>query len=304
MTAVSARERLFTSAASASSRSRRVAASAADSARPCLPRSFRWIRRSASSSGIPGAFTHRAARDASIASRFARAFAAASASSAEPPPPPPAEAAPLASAEAAPLASASASAARVGVSASFVSVRKKCWRTNVSLASMLSARSPTKHRGTGSSIASGVRFASAETSSGARASTSSFSRTIQCLVSRTRPAHASIAAFTASRFCGWHIWSHTSSRSRKMRTYAACAAANSRRPRGSSGGSGVSSGFAPSPPEGPGGRRTGFAAASAGSSSSTNGSSLSICTSRSRMDARHSASNVLRGHRAGVVANG
>ena len=165
---------------------------------------------------------------------------------------------------------------------------------------MLAARSSTKHRGTGISIDSGVFFKSAKTSSSASASTPSFSATIQCLVSRTRPAHASSAIFTASRFCGWHIWSYTSSRSRKMRRYSACAAANSRRPRGSTGGSGFSIGFAPSaPPEGPGGWRIWFAATTAGSSSSSNGSSLSICTSRSRMDARHCASNVLRVRRAG-----
>ena len=140
-------------------------------------------------------------------------------------------------------------------------------------------------------------------SSSANASTPSFSLTIQCLVSRTRPAHASSAIFTASRFCGWHIWSYTSSRFWKMRRYSTCAAANSRRPRESTGGSGFSS-LAPSaPPCGPGGWRIAFAAASAGSSSSINGSSLSICTSRSRMDARHCASNVLRVRRAGGVSN-
>ena len=83
-----------------------------------------------------------------------------------------------------------------------------------------------------------------------------------------------------------------------MRRYSACAAANSRRPRGSSGGSGFSS-FSLSAPDAFGGLRISFAAASAGSSSSTNGSSLSICASRSRMDARHCASNVLRVERAG-----
>mmetsp|Transcript_719 Transcript_719/g.2946 ORF Transcript_719/g.2946 Transcript_719/m.2946 type:complete len:231 (+) Transcript_719:335-1027(+) len=169
ITATSASDRLFRSAASANSCSRRVSAMANERARPCRPRSFRWIRRSASSSGIAGARMNRYACNASISALFAEAFKADSASSAE-----------TGGVAASSLARVSLSLGSFfrAASSSFRSLRLVS-RKNASRAAMLSARSSTKHRGTGISTASGVFLRSPKTSSSANASTPSLSFVIQ-----------------------------------------------------------------------------------------------------------------------------